>query len=62
MSVVIPNMDMPSSCGDCQLKYISLGALEWKCCLNERIHDVSFQVRDGVRADWCPLIESEGAK
>ena len=49
------DMDMPTRCLDCPLWYISPMALEFKCILNKQTHDISFEMRDGERAEWCPL-------
>lgn len=47
--------EIPQTCAECEFTYISAGALEFKCILNHKSHDVSFEWRDKTRPEWCPL-------
>ena len=49
------DMEKPVNCNECVFRYISIGAMEYKCILNRNSHDVSFESRDNVKPDWCPL-------
>lgn len=53
----IYDIEMPKSCKDCNMLYIGFVTLDYKCCFTKK--DVSWDVKDGTKPDWCPLTEVE---
>lgn len=51
------DIDMPKSCADCDRWYIGVATLDFRCCFTKQ--DVSFEVREGKKPNWCPLKEVE---
>lgn len=53
------DMEMPDSCADCEMWYIGIHTMEAKCCFRPYGIDVSYNIRDKNKPEWCPLEESE---
>ena len=51
------DMETPVSCNECIFRYIGAASMEYKCILNCKSHDVSYESRDDTKTEWCPLKE-----
>lgn len=49
------DIDIPDKCSDCKFWHIGIASMEFKCILNKTLHDISFEIRDEKKAEWCPL-------
>lgn len=47
------DFEMPKHCGECKMWYVGFMTEDIKCCFTKQ--DVSWDIRDGKKPDWCPL-------